>query len=73
MLACLRPVNSKLFRSRRRYGGGFAQHIYLHANRIASVWGNDREVLTTDGDESVGNFSQIKPHIIYINIHYNMS
>ena len=40
-----------------RYGGGFAQHIYLHANRIASVWGNDREVLTTDGDESVGNFA----------------
>jgi hypothetical protein len=38
-------------------GGGFAQHVYLHANRIASVWGNDREVLTTDGDESVGNFA----------------
>ena len=57
MLVCLRPVNAKLFRSWRRYGGGFAQHIYLHANRIASVWGNDREVLTTDGDESVGNFA----------------
>jgi len=39
------------------YGGGFAQHVYLHANRIASVWGNDREVLTTDGDESSGNFA----------------
>jgi hypothetical protein len=37
-------------------GGGYAQHIYLHANKISSVWGNDREVLTTDGDESVGNF-----------------
>ena len=39
------------------YGGGFAQHVYLHANKIASVWGNDREVLTTDGDESVGDFA----------------
>lgn len=39
------------------YGGGYAQHIYLHANRIASVWGNDREVLTTDGNEQVGNFA----------------
>ena len=39
------------------YGGGYEQHVYLHANKISSVWGNDREVMTTDGDESAGNFA----------------
>ena len=39
------------------YGGGYQQHVYLHANKISSVWGNDREVMTADGDESAGNFA----------------
>eukprot|EP00040_Diaphanoeca_grandis_P015116 m.76958 g.76958 ORF g.76958 m.76958 type:complete len:898 (-) comp24959_c0_seq1:84-2777(-) len=29
-------------------GGGYAHHVYHHANRIQFVWGGDREIVTFD-------------------------
>ena len=34
------------------YGGGFAHHVYMGASSFAMVWGNDREVMTYDGDDA---------------------
>ena len=30
------------------YGGGYAQNIYHSHNTFEQIWGNDREVMTTD-------------------------
>ncbi len=33
------------------YGGGFVHHVYMGASSFSLVWGNDREVMTYDGND----------------------